>query len=70
MLLHMRKKRIGAGAALALAAPVGLAKSHTAALKQVRAGCHIPGYGSRARKVYRANDKTMDRDRDGTACER
>lgn len=48
----------------------GVAKSHKAALKQVRAGYHIPAYGSRARKVYWANYKNLDRDRDGTACER
>jgi hypothetical protein len=48
----------------------GVAKSHKAALKQVRAGYHLPAYGTRARKVYWANYKSMDRDRDGTACER
>jgi hypothetical protein len=48
----------------------GVAKSHKAALKQVRAGYQIPAYGTRARKVYWVNYKTMDRDRDGTACER
>ncbi|HEY6932821.1 MAG TPA: excalibur calcium-binding domain-containing protein [Marmoricola sp.] len=48
----------------------GVAKSRKAALKQVRAGYHIPAYGSRARKVYWANYKSLDRDRDGTACER
>ena len=43
----------------------GVAKSSTAAAKQVRAG-----YGRPAVKplVYRANIKS-DRDRDGTACE-
>jgi hypothetical protein len=48
----------------------GVAKSRAAALKQVKAGHHIPAYGSRARKVYWANYKSLDRDRDGTACER
>jgi hypothetical protein len=48
----------------------GVAKSRAAALKQVKAGYHIPAYGSRARKVYWANYKSLDRDRDGTACER
>lgn len=48
----------------------GVAKSRAAALKQVRAGYHIPAYGSRARKVYWTNYKRLDRDRDGTACER
>jgi hypothetical protein len=48
----------------------GVAKSRATALKQVKAGYHIPAYGSRARKVYWANYKSLDRDRDGTACER
>lgn len=48
----------------------GVSKSHKAALRQVRAGYHIPAYGPRARKVYWANYTTMDRDKDGTACER
>lgn len=98
MLGSMRKKIIGSVAALALAAPVGLAvtaapaeahslryanctalartyhhgvaKSRKAAMYQVRQGYHRPAYGTRARKVYWANYKSMDRDKDGTACER
>ena len=48
----------------------GVAKSHTAAVRQVRNGYRMPAYGSLARKVYWANYKRLDRDRDGTACER
>lgn len=48
----------------------GVAKSHTAALRQVRAGYGMPAYGARAQKVYWTNYKRLDRDRDGTACER
>lgn len=48
----------------------GVAKSRKAARKQVRQGYHSPAYGPRARKVYWANYKSMDRDKDGTACER
>jgi hypothetical protein len=48
----------------------GVAKSPAAALRQVKAGYHIPAYGSRARKVYWANYTRLDRDKDGTACER
>lgn len=48
----------------------GVAKSRKAAMKQVRQGYGRPAYGTRAKKVYWANYKSMDRDRDGTACER
>lgn len=48
----------------------GVAKSPKAARKQVRQGYHSPAYGPRARNVYWANYKSMDRDKDGTACER
>ena len=42
----------------------GVAKSHTAAVRQVRSGYGMPAYGSLARKVYSANYKRLDRDRD------
>jgi hypothetical protein len=48
----------------------GVAKSRKAAKKQVRQGYGMPAYGTRARKVYWANYKSLDRDKDGTACER
>ena len=48
----------------------GVAKSRTAAMKQVRAGYGRPAYGDRARRVYWANESRLDRDSDGTACER
>jgi hypothetical protein len=48
----------------------GVAKSRTAARKQVRQGYAMPAYGQRARSVYWTNYKRLDRDRDGTACER
>ncbi|MGO4257930.1 excalibur calcium-binding domain-containing protein [Marmoricola sp. RAF53] len=50
--------------------PHGVAKSRAAAQKQVRAGYLSPKYGSYAQKVYWRNYKRLDRDRDGTACER
>jgi hypothetical protein len=50
--------------------PHGVAKSRVAALKQVRAGYGLPKYGTTARSVYSTNYKRLDRDRDGTACER
>ena len=48
----------------------GVAKGRVAAQRQVRNGYGIPAYGSVAQKVYWANYKRLDRDRDGTACER
>lgn len=48
----------------------GVAKSRKAANKQVAQGYGPPAYGSRARNVYWENYKRLDRDRDGTACER
>jgi hypothetical protein len=48
----------------------GVAKSRKAALKQVRQGYGMPAYGTRAKNVYWKNYKRLDRDRDGTACER
>lgn len=50
--------------------PHGVAKSYTAAMKQVRQGYGRPAYGTRAKQVYWTNYKRLDRDRDGTACER
>ena len=47
----------------------GVAKSRTAAMKQVRAGYGRPAYGDRAKAVYWRNYTRLDRDRDGTACE-
>jgi hypothetical protein len=47
----------------------GVAKSYKAAKKQVRQGYGMPAHGKHARKVYWANYKSLDRDRDGTACE-
>ena len=48
----------------------GVAKSRKAAMKQVRQGYGRPAYGDRARKVYWRNEGPLDRDNDGTACER
>jgi hypothetical protein len=48
----------------------GVARSRAAALRQVRNGYGSPAYASVAQKVYWANYKRLDRDRDGTACER
>lgn len=50
--------------------PHGVAKGYKAAMKQVRQGYGRPAYGTRAKKVYWKNYKRLDRDRDGTACER
>ena len=47
-----------------------MAKSHTAAVRQVRSGYGMPAYGSLAQKVYWKNHSRLDRDKDGTACER
>ncbi|MGZ4493868.1 MAG: excalibur calcium-binding domain-containing protein [Nocardioides sp.] len=48
----------------------GVAKSYTAALRQVRQGYGMPAYGTLAQKVYWKNHSRLDRDNDGTACER
>lgn len=48
----------------------GVAKSYSAAQYQVRQGYVRPAYGDLAKKVYWKNYKRLDRDRDGTACER
>lgn len=55
---------------LAKVFPHGVAKSAAAAAYQVRQGYGRPAYGTRAKKVYATNYKRLDRDRDGTACER
>ena len=48
----------------------GVAKSRAAALYQVRQGYGLPAYGTYARQVYWRNYTRLDRDRDGTACEK
>lgn len=48
----------------------GVAKSAAAAQKQVRDGYGRPATTKRAKAVYRTNYRSLDRDRDGTACER
>lgn len=48
----------------------GVAKSRKAANYQVNQGYGRPAYGERARAVYWENYRNLDRDRDGTACER
>ena len=50
--------------------PHGVSKSRKAALKQVRQGYAMPAYGKKARDTYARNSSRLDRDRDGTACER
>lgn len=47
----------------------GVSKSRAAAMKQVRDGYGRPAYGPRAKRIYKANFRSLDRDRDGTACE-
>ena len=47
----------------------GVAKSRAAAKKQIKHGYKMPAYGKHARAVYWANYRSMDRDKDGTACE-
>ena len=48
----------------------GVAKSKRAAVRTYRNGHYMPAYGPRAQKVYWANYKGRDADRDGVACER
>jgi len=48
----------------------GVSKSKAAARKQVRQGYASPAYGKKARAVYARNKSRLDRDKDGTACER
>ncbi|WP_366915998.1 excalibur calcium-binding domain-containing protein [uncultured Nocardioides sp.] len=47
----------------------GVAKNARAAQRQVREGGARPASGPRARAVYNRNYRSLDRDRDGTACE-
>ena len=47
-----------------------MAKSLAAARYQVRQGYGMPAYGKTAQAVYWANKSRLDRDGDGTACER
>jgi hypothetical protein len=47
----------------------GVAKSYAAAQYQYRTHHYRPAYTAFAQKVYWANYKRLDRDRDGTACE-
>jgi hypothetical protein len=47
----------------------GVARSDAAANRQVREGNRRPASGPRAQRVYRANNSSLDRDNDGTACE-
>ncbi len=55
---------------LAKVYPHGVSKSAAAAQKQVRQGYGKPAHGKKARAVYHTNKGSMDRDKDGTACER
>lgn len=48
----------------------GVAASNVAAAKQVKAGFARPATTDAARKVYSTNKVRLDRDKDGTACER
>ena len=48
----------------------GVSKSRKAALQQVNQGYGMPAYGTLAQKVYWKNHSRLDRDNDGTACER
>lgn len=50
--------------------PHGVSRSKKAANKQVAAGYGKPASGTKAKKVYRKNKANLDRDDDGTACER
>lgn len=48
----------------------GVAKSRKAAQQQVNQGYGRPSFTSKAKSVYRTNKSRLDRDNDGTACER
>lgn len=50
--------------------PHGVAKGPKAAKKQVNRGYGRPAHGKKARAVYKRNKGNLDRDKDGTACER
>jgi hypothetical protein len=47
----------------------GVARGRKAARKQVRDGYGRPAYDPHARQVYWVNDRMLDPDKDGTACE-
>ena len=50
--------------------PHGVARSNRAANKQVDQGYGKPARGNKAQNVYTKNKANLDRDKDGTACER
>lgn len=50
--------------------PHGVARSNKAAKKQVAQGYGKPAHGNKAQNVYTKNKANLDRDKDGTACER
>jgi len=49
---------------------VATAALGAAASRQIAQGYGRPSTTTRAKRVYWANHRSMDRDRDGTACER
>ncbi len=63
-------KKYSSCAKLAKDYPHGVAKSPAAASKQVAQGYGRPATTKKARAVYSANKANLDRDKDGTACER
>lgn len=50
--------------------PHGVSKNAAAATKQVRQGYGRPATTKKAVAAYRVNAGRLDRDKDGTACER
>lgn len=64
-----RTARYGSCADLLKDWPNGVAKNKNAANRAVREGFYRPASSAKARKVYRAHQSNLDRDRDGTACE-
>ena len=50
--------------------PHGVSKNAKAAERAVRDGYSRPATSPRAQRVYQANKSDLDRDKDGTACER
>ena len=63
-------KKYSSCAKLVKVYPHGVAKSAAAAQRQVNQGYGRPAYGAKAKKVYAKNKGNLDRDKDGTACER
>lgn len=61
--------RYGSCDALLAHYPSGVARDASAASAAVRAGFERPAASKKARAVYRANHRSLDRDKDGTACE-